>query len=122
MKKTLLIDPFSGASGDMLLASLLDAGCNLDNLREKLLNIPALSGVSLDVEKAQSGVFTASRLKIDLPHEHAHRGLEDIRKIIDEADSILIDEARTPLIISAPAAASGDMYTKFSKLVKQLKA
>jgi len=40
--------------------------------------------------------------------------------IIDEADSILIDEARTPLIISAPAAASGDMYSKFAKLVKQL--
>ncbi len=88
MKKTLLIDPFSGASGDMLLASLLDAGCDLDNLRDKLLGIPALSGVKLDVEKARCGVFTANRLKIDLPHEHAHRGLEDVRKIINEADSI----------------------------------
>jgi uncharacterized protein (TIGR00299 family) protein len=88
MKKTLLIDPFSGASGDMLLASLLDAGCDFDNLRKKLLGIPALSGVTLDVEKARCGVFTASRLKIKLPHEHAHRGLEDIRKIIGEADSV----------------------------------
>jgi preprotein translocase subunit SecA len=40
--------------------------------------------------------------------------------IIDEADSILIDEARTPLIISAPAAASNDLYVKFAKLVKKL--
>lgn len=41
--------------------------------------------------------------------------------IVDEADSILIDEARTPLIISAPAVASGASYGQFSKVVKQLK-
>ncbi len=40
--------------------------------------------------------------------------------IIDEVDSILIDEARTPLIISAPAEESGDLYTKFSQLVPRL--
>jgi preprotein translocase subunit SecA len=40
--------------------------------------------------------------------------------IIDEVDSILIDEARTPLIISAPAEAAGDMYYRFASLVKQL--
>ncbi|HRN71367.1 MAG TPA: preprotein translocase subunit SecA, partial [Candidatus Woesebacteria bacterium] len=39
----------------------------------------------------------------------------------DEADSILIDEARTPLIISAPAEASNDLYEKFAKVVKNLK-
>jgi len=37
--------------------------------------------------------------------------------IVDEIDSILIDEARTPLIISAPAEESGDRYAKFSQLV-----
>ena len=41
--------------------------------------------------------------------------------IVDEVDSILIDEARTPLIISAPAQAPGDKYYKFAKLVAQLK-
>jgi preprotein translocase subunit SecA len=40
--------------------------------------------------------------------------------IVDEADSILIDEARTPLIISTSAQASNDMYTQFANLVKQL--
>ncbi|MCD4693989.1 preprotein translocase subunit SecA [bacterium] len=40
--------------------------------------------------------------------------------IIDEIDSILIDEARTPLIISAPAEKSTDRYYKFSNLVKKL--
>ncbi|MBI4253364.1 preprotein translocase subunit SecA [Candidatus Uhrbacteria bacterium] len=40
--------------------------------------------------------------------------------IVDEVDSILIDEARTPLIISAPAAESADSYYTFAKLVARL--
>ncbi|HVW23648.1 MAG TPA: preprotein translocase subunit SecA [Candidatus Saccharimonadales bacterium] len=40
--------------------------------------------------------------------------------IVDEADSILIDEARTPLIISAPSVTSGTAYSQFAKVVRQL--
>ena len=40
--------------------------------------------------------------------------------IIDEVDSILIDEARTPLIISGPAEVATDMYFTMAKLAKQL--
>jgi len=40
--------------------------------------------------------------------------------IVDEVDSILIDEARTPLIISAPAEESTSKYQKYSDLVKKL--
>ncbi|MFH1744841.1 MAG: preprotein translocase subunit SecA [bacterium] len=40
--------------------------------------------------------------------------------IVDEVDSILIDEARTPLIISAPAEESTDKYYKFAELVSRL--
>jgi preprotein translocase subunit SecA len=40
--------------------------------------------------------------------------------IIDEVDSILIDEARTPLIISAPAEKAEETYYKFAELVEQL--
>lgn len=41
--------------------------------------------------------------------------------IVDEVDSILIDEARTPLIISAPSITSGTSYSQFSKVVRNLK-
>ena len=41
--------------------------------------------------------------------------------IVDEADSVLIDEARTPLIISAPAAENPDSYYQFSKIAAKLK-
>ena len=40
--------------------------------------------------------------------------------IVDEVDSILIDEARTPLIISAPAGDNPDSYYQFAKVVAQL--
>lgn len=42
--------------------------------------------------------------------------------IVDEVDSILIDEARTPLIISAPAQESADLYYRFADVIKNLVA
>ncbi len=41
--------------------------------------------------------------------------------IVDEVDNLLIDEARTPLIISAPAEESGDRYPIFARLVPRLR-
>ena len=41
--------------------------------------------------------------------------------IIDEIDSILVDEARTPLIIAAPDLESSDFYRKFARIVSYLK-
>ncbi len=41
--------------------------------------------------------------------------------IIDEVDSILIDEARTPLIISGPAEESSELYRRFAQIVPRLR-
>src|SRR6201984_102120 len=41
--------------------------------------------------------------------------------IVDEVDSILIDEARTPLIISGPAEQSARWYTEFAKIAPRLR-
>ena len=41
--------------------------------------------------------------------------------IVDEVDSILIDEARTPLIISGPAEESTDLYYKIDKIIPRLR-
>jgi preprotein translocase subunit SecA len=41
--------------------------------------------------------------------------------VVDEIDSILIDEARTPLIISAPTSESEDLYATFAKIADKLK-
>ena len=42
--------------------------------------------------------------------------------IVDEVDSILIDEARTPLIISGPAEQSAALYSRINRLIPRLKA
>ncbi len=55
-------------------------------------------------------VNTKDRM-VQRPYNHA---------IIDEIDSILIDEARTPLIISAPAQQAAEEYYKFARMVKAL--
>ena len=49
---------------------------------------------------------------VQRPHNYA---------IVDEVDSILIDEARTPLIISGPVAESERMYDKFAKIAAGLR-
>jgi preprotein translocase subunit SecA len=41
--------------------------------------------------------------------------------LVDEVDSILIDEARTPLIISGPSQESGELYDKFAQILPRLK-
>src|SRR4051795_8256429 len=46
---------------------------------------------------------------------------EYIYAIVDEVDNILIDEARTPLIISGAPEAAADLYYTFARLAKQMK-
>lgn len=41
--------------------------------------------------------------------------------VVDEIDSILIDEARTPLIISAPTSESEDLYSTFARIAEKMK-
>ena len=70
---------------------------------------------------------TNNEFGFDYLRDNMVRETEQLRQrklhyaIVDEADSILIDEARTPLIISAPAVASGASYAQFSKVVRNLK-
>lgn len=52
------------------------------------------------------------------PEERVQRKLH--YALVDEVDSILIDEARTPLIISGPAEDSSEMYIKVDKLIPKL--
>ncbi len=53
------------------------------------------------------------------PHDMVHR--EFYYAIVDEADSILIDEARTPLIISGPSGKPTELYYTFAKIAERLK-
>jgi preprotein translocase subunit SecA len=62
--------------------------------------------------------YLRDNMKFDL-NEYVQRGHN--YSIVDECDSILIDEARTPLIISGPAEASTDKYIIINKIIPKLK-
>jgi len=59
--------------------------------------------------------YLRDNMKFDLA-DFCQRGFN--YAIVDEVDSILIDEARTPLIISGPADMSTDMYLKVDRIMK----
>src|SRR5687767_4693765 len=62
--------------------------------------------------------YLRDNMKFDLAH-YVQRGHNFA--IVDEVDSILIDEARTPLIISGPAEESTELYYEVDKIVPRLK-
>ncbi len=70
---------------------------------------------------------TNNEFGFDYLRDNMVRETEQLRQrelnfaIVDEVDSILIDEARTPLIISAPSITSGTAYSQFAKVTSQLK-
>lgn len=69
---------------------------------------------------------TNNQFGFDYLRDHLTYSEDDLRQrghafvIIDEVDSILIDEARTPLIISAPAEESEKLYATFADIARQL--
>ncbi len=62
--------------------------------------------------------YLRDNMKFELAH-YVQRGHHFA--IVDEVDSILIDEARTPLIISGPAEASTDLYYEVDRIIPRLK-
>ena len=62
--------------------------------------------------------YLRDNMKFELAH-YVQRGHHFA--IVDEVDSILIDEARTPLIISGPAEESTDLYYEVDRIIPRLK-
>jgi len=75
-----------------------------------------------DITYGTNSEFGFDYLRDNLEFEAQNlRQREHIFAIIDEVDSILIDEARTPLIISGPAQDSENLYVRFAQIANQLK-
>ncbi|NIM19993.1 MAG: nickel pincer cofactor biosynthesis protein LarC [Candidatus Latescibacteria bacterium] len=86
MSKALLIDPFSGASGDMLLSVMIDLGAPFESLLAAISSIPVLSKAEVNRSKVKRGVIRATKLEMNLPDDTVHRSLGTILDIIDAAD------------------------------------
>jgi len=75
------LDCFSGISGDMFLAALLDAGLPEAELRRQL-NLLDLANYTLSVGKKTDGAIAATTVIVKADEGHPHRSLADIRQII----------------------------------------
>jgi uncharacterized protein (TIGR00299 family) protein len=76
-------DCFSGISGDMFLAALLDAGLPLDVLQDGIEALHLPEKVELRLGETRKGALRAADLEVIVPHSHVHRHLSDILGILD---------------------------------------
>jgi len=89
---------------------------------ENLKEVPRKEAYLADITYGTNNEFGFDYLRDNMaPDLETMAQREPHFAIIDEVDSVLIDEARTPLIISMPDAESTKMYQQFSKIVPQLK-
>ncbi|NWG18362.1 MAG: preprotein translocase subunit SecA [Chloroflexi bacterium] len=75
-----------------------------------------------DITYGTNNEFGFDYLRDNMVYEPSQLAQRDLNyAIVDEVDNILIDEARTPLIISGPSDEPSDYYKKFAEIVKRLK-
>jgi preprotein translocase subunit SecA len=106
-------------------ASKQRLGINVGSLSDmhgvNLLECSKQEAYAQDIVYGTNNEFGFDYLRDNMVYQIEERVQKELYYcIIDEADSILIDEARTPLIISAPAEASNQLYEKFARVVEQL--
>ncbi|MCZ6653317.1 MAG: nickel pincer cofactor biosynthesis protein LarC [Planctomycetota bacterium] len=79
--RTCYFDCFSGASGDMIIAALLDAGASIDHLRSQLTTLP-VSGFEISAERIKKQGFAATTFDVRFDEDQPHRHLSDVLEII----------------------------------------
>jgi len=92
---------------------------------DRFLNLRPISrreAYLADVTYGTNNEFGFDYLRDNMVHDLSRRVQRERHyAIIDEVDNILIDEARTPLIISGPAEESSELYRRFAGIVRHLR-
>lgn len=108
----LAVQCVSGASGDMLLGALLDAGASLDVVRGAV-DAVVPEPVTIEVERVRRAGFAALKAHVRADESHHHRGWRQVRDLLEGAGSALTAGARERalttfrLLARAEAAAHG---------------
>src|SRR5205809_948883 len=113
----------NGETLDQLLpeafAVVREVGRRVLNMRHFDVQLIGGSDITYGTNNEFGFDYLRDNMKFELAH-YVQRGHHFA--IVDEVDSILIDEARTPLIISGPAELSTDLYYEVDRIVPRLKA
>lgn len=85
MKKILYFDSATGASGDMIVGALIDAGVPFQYLEEELAKLKLTHKYGLAIDSITKKGIGASKFSVDHQEDHHHRHLPDIYRIIDDS-------------------------------------
>jgi len=110
--KIAYFDCFSGASGDMILGSLIDAGLSRRRMREELkkLRIPT---VRLKVKRVLRGGISATQVIVEgRREEKAHRKLKEILRILDRSGVALEVKEKSREIFHRIASVEAEIHQK----------
>ncbi len=92
-----------------------------DDRYQHLRPVSRREAYNADITYGTNNEFGFDYLRDNMVQDLAECVQRDLHfAIVDEVDNILIDEARTPLIISAPAQESSDYYRTFAQIVRRL--
>jgi preprotein translocase subunit SecA len=95
---------------------------NFNVVEDFLQEVPRQEAYAADITYGTNNEFGFDYLRDNMVQELGQKVQRELHyAIVDEVDSILIDEARTPLIISAPDTSPTKKYLEFSRLVAGLK-
>jgi preprotein translocase subunit SecA len=93
-----------------------------DDRFDKLRPVPRREAYTADITYGTNNEFGFDYLRDNMVWSLGQMAQRPLYyAIVDEVDNILIDEARTPLIISGQAEESSDNYRKFAELVRRLR-
>src|SRR5690606_16011430 len=94
---------------------------NTDERMKKLRPVSRKEAYNADITYGTNNEFGFDYLRDNMVNEVELLRQRDLHfAIVDEVDSILIDEARTPLIISAPASENPENYQQFARVAAKL--
>jgi preprotein translocase subunit SecA len=84
--------------------------------------VPRRATYQADITYGTNNEFGFDYLRDNMVHDISECVQQEPHyAIVDEIDNILIDEARTPLIISGPAEESSELYRRFAEIVRRLR-
>ncbi len=107
--KTLYFDCFAGASGNMILGALIDAGVDAEDLRKELKKLK-LPDFSFNVENVNRSGISAKHVSIKIPDEKKHRHLPEIIAIISDSELSAATKEKSVAIFRRLAEAEAKVH------------
>ena len=109
MTRAAYLDCFSGASGDMLLGALLDAGLPEADWREEIARLP-ISGYSVEVRKVERAGLAASKVDVEIQGPQPERTLTDVLGTIGASSLVTSDKEKGSEVFRKLAGAEARVH------------